>query len=558
MSSDEFKADQKPSSWFKSDAPSPVVGATDDDQTFQMPSDPTEQMPRDLRPTPPPPTAETVTPPPPTATTPPPPSGITPPPPAATPPPPSPAPSTPLAASTPVAASTPSAASTAVPTVPASTALGSQPTSSTSSTTTQPNPSIESSAPSAPPVPFRTASSTPPYLPPTASPASDATASGLASSAQTAPKASPGTPLSPPSSVPTTESAAAPSRASSRWGWRAIVAFLSGGLVAAAGFGAAQLGTGADDTTAAVGQTQTVATTLQASDAAQVLEPAAFVAEALGPAVVQIETNLGLGSGVVFDDGLIITNNHVIDGAEELFVQMADGETFPATLVGADANTDIAVVSVGKGKNLPIANLALDEEVKVGQVAIAIGSPFELQQSVTAGIVSAVNRPIFNERQRIVAMIQTDAPINPGNSGGALADKDGRVIGINTAIQTDGFSGTNVGVGFAVPIDNAMRIAQLLVDGDPIRAGFLGVRGSAPPGGEPGVEITEVTDGSAADSAGIVPGDRVLTIDGAPVTTLEELAGLVLARQSGDDVNLEIIRNENKVDVAVTLGEWDN
>ena len=235
-------------------------------------------------------------------------------------------------------------------------------------------------------------------------------------------------------------------------------------------------------------------------------------------------------------------------------MELADGRALEGDVIGADANTDIAVVSLGPDEDLPIAVLATGEKALVGQIAIAIGSPFDLQQSVTAGIVSAVDRPIPNG-QSVVAMIQTDAPINPGNSGGALADRRGRVIGINTSIQTDGLTSTNVGVGFAVPIDTAVRIADLLVAGEPIRPGFLGVRGQPPGTGEAGVEITEVTAGSAAEDAGLLVGDRVLSIDGVPVTQLDELAGLVLANQAGDTVVLEVIRDGAPLEIPAVLGE---
>ena len=155
-------------------------------------------------------------------------------------------------------------------------------------------------------------------------------------------------------------------------------------------------------------------------------------------------------------------------------------------------------------------------------------------------------------------MIQTDAPINPGNSGGALADRQGRVIGINTSIQTDGTSQANVGVGFAIPIDTALRIADLLVAGEPIQRGFLGVRGGEPEGGEAGVELTEVTPGSAAEGAGLQIGDRVLSLNDAPVTGFIELAGLVVANQAGDIVRLEIVRDGEQLTIEVELGVNDN
>jgi len=338
----------------------------------------------------------------------------------------------------------------------------------------------------------------------------------------------------------------------SRWGWRSLVAFVAGGLVAAGGFAAGEI----NGSVAAPGAATTPTSIVVRSESAGgvVEEPASLVAQLLGPSVVQIRTDFGLGSGVIYRDGYILTNNHVIEDAQFLSVRLSTGETFDAELVGSDPSKDVAVLSVGE-RDLPVADLALDTPVRVGQVAVAIGSPFDLQQTVTAGIVSAVNRPVPSRTPQVyVAMIQTDAPINPGNSGGALADRDGRVIGINTAIQTDGFSGTNAGVGFAIPIVDAVRIADLLVSGEPIEPGFLGVSGQAPEGGEPGVEIVEVTDGSAAAMAGIEIGDRVLSLDEAPVTSITELAGLVLARQAGDEVNLRVVRDGVEVDIGAVLG----
>lgn len=385
-------------------------------------------------------------------------------------------------------------------------------------------------------------------------------------------------PVAPPESVAgkTTAAPAVEGTASrsGRWGWRALVSFVAGGIIAAAGFGAAQLAPSSETsagTETAIAETAATTTTFAPRPATtqrdsgtvplvplDVDEPASFVAETLGPAVVQIDTELGVGSGVIYDDGLILTNNHVIQGSTQVRVQLADGSVLEGEVVGSDVKTDVGVVSVGPGLDLPRAQLALGEKAKVGQIAIAIGSPFDLQQSVTAGIVSAVDRPIPNTERGVVAMIQTDAPINPGNSGGALADRQGRVIGINTSIQTDGVSNANVGVGFAIPIDTAIRVADLLVAGEPIEPGFLGVSGDEPPGGEAGVVLVEVTPGSAAEGAGLLVGDRVLSLNGAPVTGFAELAGLVVANQAGDTVKLEIVRDEETIEVDVVLGINDN
>ena len=345
-----------------------------------------------------------------------------------------------------------------------------------------------------------------------------------------------------------------PAKSRVGWFWPAVAAFVLGGLMTGLGF---RIGTQSNEIS-----TPAVTTPISNTTSPPVIvrpsqegteDPAAFVAATLGPSVVTVETDRGLGSGVIFDDGLIMTNNHVIEGAGQIQIRLADGGLLDATLVGADPRVDIAVVSVGEGRNLPQAELALDSDLEVGQLAIAIGSPFQLQQTVTAGIISALNRPVQNGLG-FTAMIQTDAPINPGNSGGALADRDGRVIGINTAIQTAGDT-SNAGVGFAVPIKTAHNIAQRIISGQDLVGGFLGVGGGASIGGASGVEVANITADSAADFAGIEVGDRIVSVDGVPVVNLEQLAGIVSTRFPGDEVEIGLVRNgQNRVIIA-TLGE---
>jgi len=360
----------------------------------------------------------------------------------------------------------------------------------------------------------------------------------------------------------------------SGWGWRSLVAFLAGGVLVAGGFAVGRIGNSTTDAAGPIsgvvqptesngqplgtaGETAPPSSSQsRSSPAANDLEPAAHVADVLGPAVVQVNAGNGTGSGILYDDGLVMTNHHVVAGVTSINILLSDGQLLPGTVLGSSENVDIAVISVGQGLGHPIAELATGEKAQVGQTAIAIGSPFRLQQSVTEGIVSAVDRPIFSgpNGRSVVAMIQTDAPINPGNSGGALADRQGRVIGINTAIQTGGTSNSNAGVGFAIPIDTALSVANRIVAGEPIESGFLGVSGQGDDDGLPGVTVTEVTPGSAAETAGLVPGDRVLSLDGAPVIDINELAGLVVAKVPGDIVELEVIRNGEPTTLSVTLG----
>ncbi len=283
--------------------------------------------------------------------------------------------------------------------------------------------------------------------------------------------------------------------------------------------------------------------------------PAAFVADRLGPSVVQIVASLGSGSGVVYQDGgYILTNHHVIEGSEQVFVIDSQGRTLQGRVIGSDSRADVAVVQVDD-LDLPVAELALDQTLVVGQSAIAIGSPFELTRTVTAGIVSSLNRPLPNADGTFTAMIQTDAPINPGNSGGPLADRNGRVIGINTAIRTDGVDNTNAGVGFAVPIDTAFRVAERILNGESLEPGFLGVGAGQTAIGEVGVVIDDITPGSGAESAGLRSGDRVLTVEGAPVTDFFELAGLITNYFPGDEITLEVARGDETETLIAVLGE---
>lgn len=341
--------------------------------------------------------------------------------------------------------------------------------------------------------------------------------------------------------------------------YRAVgVSFVAGAVLSAASFG---LGTLAVFNTAAepaniVEVAQPIADTPDSGErsaAAAPTQTVAAVAASLGPSVVQIETDRGLGSGVVFDDGLVMSNHHVIEGASSIQVRTNDGRAFETSLVGSDPRNDIAVLSLGAGTELPVASLAVGQPLQVGEQTIAIGSPFQLQQTVTAGIVSALNRPVPNNGGGMTAMIQTDAPINPGNSGGALANAAGEVIGINTSIRTDGTSNSNVGIGFAVPIDTALGVANRIVSGATLEAGVLGVQAPTSQDDEVGVIIGDVVADGAAATAGLVSGDRVLSVDGAPVTNFSELVGLVQSNFGGDTVSMMVVRNGQTTTVAVTL-----
>jgi len=283
-------------------------------------------------------------------------------------------------------------------------------------------------------------------------------------------------------------------------------------------------------------------------------EPVAAVAASLLPSVVQIETNTGLGTGVIYDeDGFILTAAHVVEGTSDVVVRLADGTRVRGDVVGADPATDVAVVRANS-RNLDEAPLAIGVPVRVGQIAVAIGSPFGLEQTVTAGVVSAVDRSIPTDNgQSITNMIQTDAPINPGNSGGALADRQGRVIGLNDAIRSD--SGVNAGVGFAIPIDTAVQVADDLVQGRKPTPGFLGVSGTTPATGEPGALVTEVIPDTPAAEAGLRQGDLITSIEGAPIQSMVELAGEVRATDPGTTVTMQVRRNGRQIELQATIGK---
>ncbi|MFA5565733.1 MAG: trypsin-like peptidase domain-containing protein [Acidimicrobiia bacterium] len=281
-------------------------------------------------------------------------------------------------------------------------------------------------------------------------------------------------------------------------------------------------------------------------------EPVADVARMVAPSVVQIETNTGLGSGVVFDnDGHILTAAHVLEGATQIRVRLADGRLLPGEVVGMNAATDVGVVAIEPPKDLRPARLGLEVPVEVGQLAVAVGSPFGLDQTVTSGIISATDRPVETESTSMVGMIQTDASINPGNSGGALADRQGRVIGINDAIRTAG--GGNEGVGFAIPIDLANRIALQIIAGEEIQAGLLGVTVEEPSSGPSGALIKEIMEDSPAADSDLQIGDLITEVNGQPVSRTQGLRARILGFAPGTEVTLTVIRDGKTFETSVVL-----
>lgn len=276
-------------------------------------------------------------------------------------------------------------------------------------------------------------------------------------------------------------------------------------------------------------------------------DAAAVAAAIVSPAVVQIDTATGLGSGVIYDpSGLILTAAHVIAGSVDVNVRLADGRRVPGRVIGSHDPTDVAVVQID-ATDLAVAELALGEDLAIGQLAVAVGSPFGFDQTVTAGIVSAVERTVNN-----VTMVQTDAAINPGNSGGPLVSSEGKVIGINDLIFSNG--GGNEGVGFAIDIDLAHLVAEQLVAGEPVQLALLGVTTIDSPEGQAGALIQSVSAGTAASAAGLQQGDRVVGFDGDTVRDGEDLRNDVIARRPGEIVTIDIVRDGQQLQLDVTLG----
>ncbi len=297
------------------------------------------------------------------------------------------------------------------------------------------------------------------------------------------------------------------------------------------------------------------------------------VADRVLPSVVRINasgavdlTGTGsLGSGVIYrSDGYIITNEHVIQGASAVEVLLSDGDRFEAEVVGVDALNDLAVLRIG-ARGLPAVDLRpTDDPIRVGETVVAVGSPFGFDATVTAGIVSALNRDLRlpNSSDVIPAVIQTDAAINPGNSGGPLVDLQGRLVGINTAIVSR--TGTNEGLGFAVPVRQAMVSADQIIAQGFVRYPLLGITGTdvSPQVAERlgltnrrGAVIESVQPGSGADVGGIRTGDVVVAVDGIPLRSMGDLVAEVRRRAPGMTVVFEVLRDGAELEIEVVLGE---
>jgi S1-C subfamily serine protease len=285
----------------------------------------------------------------------------------------------------------------------------------------------------------------------------------------------------------------------------------------------------------------------------------------LQPSVVAVLTDAGEGSGVVYaGDGTVVTNNHVVEGADEVRVAFVDGSRVDAEVRATDPRSDLAVLRVDRD-GLPAANFAT-ELPSVGELAVAMGNPLGFENSVTAGIISGLHRAIPGSAARnpaLVDLVQTDAAISPGNSGGALLDADGEVVGINVAYIPPNETGA-VSIGFAIPSPTVVDVVDQLLDTGEVRYPFLGVTPQAVTpqiaerldlGTDEGVIVQSVVRGGPADDAGIEPGDVIVRLGGQDVRTAEDFLIELRAHEPGEEVVVEVVRDGDRRSFDVLLAE---
>ena len=274
----------------------------------------------------------------------------------------------------------------------------------------------------------------------------------------------------------------------------------------------------------------------------------------------------GMGSGVIVSrDGYVLTNNHVVEDAEDLTVTLSDKREFTAKIVGTDPPSDVAIIKLEGAVNLPVAHLGDSDKLRIGEMVMAVGSPYKLSETVTMGIVSALGRTTEAAINEYENFIQTDAAINPGNSGGPLVDMNGSVVGINTAIFSR--SGGNQGIGFAIPINMAKQIVDILVSEGRVSRGWLGVSiNNIEPamakalGVEPysGVLIDDVLEDTPAQEAGLKPGDVITKVDGEAVANTVELRNKVAMIKPDTKAKFDILRDGKKMNFNIKLAERES
>ncbi|MBK9215555.1 MAG: DegQ family serine endoprotease [Chloracidobacterium sp.] len=273
----------------------------------------------------------------------------------------------------------------------------------------------------------------------------------------------------------------------------------------------------------------------------------------------------GLGSGVLVSaDGYILTNHHVVEGAEKITVLMSDNKSFKATVVGSDQPSDLAVIKI-EGENLPFLTLGNSDSVRVGDIVLAIGNPLGIGQTVTAGIISAKGRRTGLSDGSFEDFLQTDAPINRGNSGGALVNLNGELIGINSQILSGGAGGGNIGIAFSIPSNMARSVMDQLIKNGKVRRGMLGINiqnitdDTAEALGiteRSGVLVSNVRQGSAAEKAGVKRGDIITAINSEKIDDSNVLRNKVAGTLPGTEIKLSVIRDGKQMDLTATLDEF--
>ena len=287
---------------------------------------------------------------------------------------------------------------------------------------------------------------------------------------------------------------------------------------------------------------------------------AGAIYEAASPAVVSIRAGQGSGTGFLINsDGTIVTNDHVVDNAQRVIVQFGrNGQTVDADVLGTDPSSDLAVISIPKHaipNGVKPLRFADSRNVRVGDMVLAIGNPFDLDRTATQGIVSALGRDITAPNHYTINnVIQTDAPINPGNSGGPLLDDSAHVIGVNSQIATSGTSQGNVGIGFAVPSNTVRQVVPILKRGGTIKRAYLGVETGPSDQGGGGAQVSSVVPGGPADRAGLQVGDVIQSVAGQRVVDPSQLSTLVSAKSPGDQVPVVVRRGGASQTIHVTLG----
>ena len=271
----------------------------------------------------------------------------------------------------------------------------------------------------------------------------------------------------------------------------------------------------------------------------------------------------GLGSGVIIDaNGYIITNHHVVDGADQIKVDLYDNRTLDARIVGADPPSDLAVLKV-EASNLPVLTLGDSDRMRVGDVVLALGNPLGVGQTVTLGIISAKGRQTGLSNGSFEDFLQTDAPINRGNSGGALVNTNSELIGINSQILSP--SGGSIGLGFAIPSNMARTVVEQLINAGRVRRGQLGVVALRIPSEEaaqmgitqgPGVVVYQVQSGGAAERAGIRQGDVITALNGEPINEPNTFRNKIASTPPGTEITLTVKRGGSEQQVRATLGEF--